>query len=177
VTDLTIYYDIFETPFGWMGLLASDKGLRNTTLPQNSPDICYEELGPEMVGAVQDSDRFDELRQRIIGYFEGDPETFEDVPVDLEDASEFYLAAWKACQSIPHGETRTYGWLADQAGNPRAARAAGQSMARNRLAIIVPCHRVVASDGSLRGFGKGTTQLGLKRQLLNLEVGQFTQQI
>ena len=174
---MDIYYDIFETPFGWMGLLASDKGLRNTTLPQNSPDICYEELGPEVVDAVQDSERFDELRQRIIDYFEGEPETFEDVPFDLEGASEFYLAAWRACQSIPHGETRTYGWLAEQAGKPRAPRAAGQTMARNRLAIIVPCHRVIAADGSLRGFGKGTTQLDLKRQLLNLEAGQLTQLI
>ena len=174
---MATYFDIFETPFGWMGVLASEKGLRHTTLPQDSPDECFENLGPEMDGAVQDSQRFDELRQRIIRYFEGGPETFEDVPVDLEDSSEFYRAAWRACQSIPHGETRTYGWLAIQAGKPRAPRAAGQSMARNRLAIIVPCHRVVASDGSLRGFGKGTTQLDLKRQLLNLEAGQLTQPV
>jgi methylated-DNA-[protein]-cysteine S-methyltransferase len=166
---MDIYFDIFDTPFGWMGVLASEKGLRSTTLPQNSPDECFEELGPEMDGAIQDEDRFSELRHRIIRYFEGDAISFEDVPVDLEGASEFYRAAWKACQSIPHGETRTYGWLAGEAGKPRAPRAAGQSMARNRLPIIVPCHRVIGADGSLRGFGKGTTQLGLKKRLLGNE--------
>jgi methylated-DNA-[protein]-cysteine S-methyltransferase len=87
----------------------------------------------------------------------------------MEGASEFYRAAWKACQSIPHGETRTYGWLAEQAGNPRAPRAAGQSMARNRLPIIVPCHRVIGSNGKLTVFGKGAERIPLKRRLIDAE--------
>ena len=74
--------------------------------------------------------------------------------------------------TIPYGETRPYKWLAARAGRPNAPRAAGQSMARNRLPIVVPCHRVVASDGSLRGFGRDAAQLGLKQRLLDLELGR-----
>ncbi|MCX5783874.1 MAG: MGMT family protein [Elusimicrobia bacterium] len=68
----------------------------------------------------------------------------------------FYQKVWKACAQIPFGQTRTYGWLAKMAGSPKAARAAGQAMAHNIFAPAVPCHRVIASDGSLGGFsGKG----------------------
>lgn len=67
---------------------------------------------------------------------------------------------------IPTGETRSYGWLARKVGRPRAARAVGRAMATNPLPIVVPCHRVVASDGSLRGYGGG---LAMKAALLRLE--------
>ncbi len=163
------YYDIFETPLGWMGLLASDIGLRRSTLPQATPDECYLELGAEVADATNEPERFAELRDRLRRYFDGEHETFEDVAVDTSDASQFYRSAWKACQSIPYGETRTYGWLAEQAGNPRAPRAAGQSMARNWMPIIVPCHRVIGSNGSMTGFGKGAERIPLKRRLIAAE--------
>lgn len=163
------YFDIFETSLGWIGALASDRGLRRTTLPQESPDLCYSLLGPEVEDATNEPERFKEIRARLERHLEGQPDTFEDLPLDLEDASRFFRAAWRACQSIPHGETRSYQWLAERAGNIRAPRAAGQSMARNRLPIIVPCHRVIGSDGRLTGFGKGAGQLDLKQRLLNAE--------
>ena len=162
-------FDIFETSVGWMGVLASERGLLRTTLPQESPDRCYSLLGPEVEDATNEPERFEGIRARLDRHFEGEPDTFEDLPLDLEDAPQFYLAAWRACQSIPHGETRTYRWLAARAGNPRASRAAGQSMAKNRLPIIVPCHRVIGSDGRLTGFGSGAGQLALKQRLLNAE--------
>ena len=166
---MELYYDIFETHYGWMGILASSKGLRRTTLPQSSPDECAEQLGGELEGAVPADGRFVDLKTRFERYFGGDPVTFEDIAVDLDDATTFLRDAWEACRSIPYGETRSYKWVASEAGKPQAPRAAGQSMARNRLPIIVPCHRVIASDGSLRGFGKGTTRLDLKQNLLDLE--------
>jgi len=168
------YYDIFETSKGWMGVLASESGLRRTTLPQESPDLCYSLLGPEVVDATNEPDRFVEIRARLDRHFGGEPDSFEDLSLDLEDAPKFFSAAWRACRSIPRGETRTYQWLAAQAGNVRASRAAGQSMAKNRLPIIVPCHRVIGSDGGLTGFGKGAGQLDLKQRLLNAEVGSRT---
>ena len=168
---MMLYYDVFETPLGWMGLLASPNGIRRTTLPQNFPDECVSELGSEVAEASWSPEHFEDLKSRLSLYFEGEPVAFEDEPIDVEDAPSFLKAAWRACRSVPFGETRSYSWLAEQAGSPRAARAAGQSMGRNRLPIIIPCQRIVASDGGLRGFGKDASQLGLKQTLLELEAG------
>ena len=164
-----LYYDIFETPFGWMGMLASRKGLRKTTLPLSSLEGCVERLGGEVGEATLAPERFDGLKEKLGRYFQGQPVDFDDEPIDVDDAPPFHRAAWEACRSIPRGETRSYMWLAIETGRPKATRAAGQSMARNRLPIVVPCHRVVASDGGLGGFGKGESKLDLKRWLLKLE--------
>ena len=166
---MRLAYDVFETPMGWMGVVASERGLRRTTLPQRSPDVCISMLGPEIEEAAPSPQHFHYLKTRLNRYFESEDITFDEETIDVEDASPFMRAAWEACRHIPSGETRSYKWLAAQAGRPQAPRAAGQSMARNRLPIIVPCHRVVASDGSLRGFGRGSPQLGLKQRLLDLE--------
>ena len=162
-------YDIFETPLGWVGALASSQGLRRTTLPYPSPDLCAVRLDLEAVEATVSPETFESLRSRLLLYFIGTPVSFAVDPIDVADASPFLRAAWSACRTIPYGQTRTYGWLATHAGRPRSPRAAGQSMARNRLPVIIPCHRVVASDGGLGGFGSGASMLDLKRRLLDLE--------
>ena len=162
-------YDILETPVGWMGMLATDQGLCRTTLPQPSPHACAEALDVDQSPVKHSPERFSALKDRLLAYFAGIPVSFEDVPLDLRDAPSFHRAAWERCRSIPFGQTRNYKWIAAQAGRPGAARAAGQSMARNRVPIVVPCHRVIGSDGSLRGYGRGSAMLGLKRWLLDLE--------
>ncbi len=167
----SLYYDLVETPLGWMGLLASSTGLRRTTLPEPTPEQGVVSLGEEAGDADHSPERFRSLRRDIALYFAGRPVSFLGEATDLHDATSFQRAAWAACQSIPSGETRSYKWLASQAGRPNASRAAGRTMATNRLPVIVPCHRVIASDGSLRGFGRGAAQLDLKRRLLNLEAG------
>ena len=166
---MTACYDIFETPLGWVGALANSAGLRRTTLPRPTPDDCFSLLGPEAEYADVDPGNFRSLRSDILRLLHGSPVAFNGYAVDIQDASPFYRAAWMACRDIPMGETRSYAWLAARAGRPGAARAAGQSMARNRLPIVIPCHRVIASDGGMGGFGSGAGELGLKRWLLDLE--------
>jgi methylated-DNA-[protein]-cysteine S-methyltransferase len=86
--------------------------------------------------------------------------------LDLSSGTPFQAKVWRALQMIPRGQTRSYAWVAHKIGSPRAVRAVGAACGANPVPIIVPCHRVIASDGSLGGFGGG---LALKRRLLALE--------
>ncbi|MBI5185245.1 MAG: methylated-DNA--[protein]-cysteine S-methyltransferase [Nitrospinae bacterium] len=107
-----------------------------------------------------------EVRQEVLEYLAGRGKKFS-APLDLQ-GTPFQLAVWKELIGIPYGETRSYGQIAAKAGSPKAARAAGMACNRNPVAIIVPCHRVVGSDGRLVGYAGG---LEIKRRLLYLEQG------
>ncbi len=101
-------------------------------------------------------------------YFGGEAVDFAGCPLDFGPATSFQLRVWQACRSIPFGETMSYAQLAARTGRPSAARAVGGALGANPVPLIVPCHRVIAADGSLRGFsGHGGT--GTKRALLDLE--------
>lgn len=106
-----------------------------------------------------------EARRQLQAYFSGELQGFE-VPLDLSGRTEFQRRVLAACQAVAYGSTVTYGELAARSGYPGAARAVGQVMATNRLAIVVPCHRVLGSGGRLTGYGYG---LALKRELLERE--------
>lgn len=97
-------------------------------------------------------------------YFCGKRKTFN-FPIS-QNGTNFQIKVWKALQNIPYGETRSYGQIAAMIGNPKACRAVGMANNRNPIVIIIPCHRVIGSDGGLTGYDGG---LELKRQLLELE--------
>ncbi len=160
-------YDVFQTDWGWIGVVGSAKGIRYCCLPEETPDAAMERLTDANPGQqmTEQPEFFEAFRQQMREYLNGNRSHWE-VELDLSDATPFFQRAWAACQTIPPGETRTYSWLAEQAGRPAAARAAGQAMARNRVPLIIPCHRVIGSDGGLHGFGGG---LPLKARLLDLE--------
>jgi methylated-DNA-[protein]-cysteine S-methyltransferase len=105
------------------------------------------------------------LTDKLRRYFEGEEVAFHE-PLDPSLGTRFQRRVWAAVRTIRRGKTRTYGDIARMVGSPKAARAVGQAVARNPRPIIVPCHRVVGSDGSLTGFGGG---LGMKRQMLSME--------
>jgi len=106
-----------------------------------------------------------QAREELAEYLAGD-RTFFTVPVDLSQVPEFERAALEIASQIPYGEVRSYKWIAEQLGKPDAARAVGGAMAGNPVPLIVPCHRVVKTDGGLGGYSFGLLQ---KEALLNLE--------
>ncbi len=163
---LPIKCDVYQVPQGWIGLVGSDAGLLRLSF-KPTPQEVTEDLSVLLERADPDPAFFDPIRQSLARYFDGDTDALDEIPLDLETAPPFFAAAWQACRSIPPGETRSYQWLAAQAGNPRAARAAGQAMAKNPWPLIIPCHRVIASDGGLHGYGAGG--LGVKARLLEME--------
>ncbi len=107
-----------------------------------------------------------ELCRRIAAHLAGSPTTYAEIPIDLDWATPLQRDFAAAARAIPWGEVVAYGELAALAGRPGAARAAGSFCAENRFALIIPCHRVIAADGGLGGFGAGPE---LKRRLLALE--------
>ena len=157
---------MFQTPVGWVALLGSDKGLRRLSL-KPTPEEAMDELGDLPEEAALDQDWFGPVQRCVERYLEGDSTALDEIELDLDHAPGFFRAAWEACREIPSGETRSYAWLAAQAGNPLAVRAAGQAMARNRWPLIIPCHRVIGSNGGLHGYGAGG--LRVKARLLAME--------
>lgn len=101
---------------------------------------------------------------QLCEYFEGQRREF-DIPINPQ-GTKFQQRVWEVLRTIPYGETRSYGEIAAQIGNPKACRAVGGANNKNPILIITPCHRVIGADGSLVGFGAG---LNVKRTLIDLE--------
>jgi len=164
-----IKFATVNTKFGWVGVSGSEAGLVLLTLPKSSRKVALSEIKKLAADAVEDASAFSDLPDRLQRYFNSEKILFPD-RLDLSGATTFDRAVWNATLSIPYGETRSYAWVAQQIGMPRAFRAVGRALARNLFPIIVPCHRVVASGGNLGGFSGG---LALKKRLLELEAGRL----
>lgn len=160
-------FHLVELPMGWMVLLAGKDGLKRASL-KPTPDEAVEDLGSDLDDAEDDAGFFTHVVECLNRYVGGDMGALDEIELDFSRVTPFFSAAWNACRSIPPGETRSYTWLAVEAGSPLAMRAAGQAMARNRFSLIIPCHRVIASDGGLGGYGGGG--LGVKARLLQMEL-------
>ena len=158
-------YDIVDSPLGRLLLAAGDRGILRISY---DPDIDeHVEWLSQMAGrsVLRSPRQVDPLRRELDEYFEGHRHAF-DLPVDLPDVTPFTERVLRELARIPFGETATYGELAERAGNPKAARAVGMTMNRNRVPILLPCHRVIGSNGSLVGYAGG---LDRKVALLRLE--------
>ena len=148
------------SPLGPLTLVASGGALAGLYMNGRTP------ASADAAGVAEGADAavLDEAARQLSEYFRGQRQAF-DLPLALEGTA-FQRRVWQALLGIGYGQTVSYGQLADQIGRPTAARAVGLANGRNPVSIIVPCHRVVGSDGSLTGYGGG---LGNKRRLLELE--------
>ena len=165
MSAVELNYTTFNADMGWIGILSSAKGLLRTTLPQRTAQQARQLLGDGANRATWSPHLFEDLMERLKTYCGGHEADFPD-QLDLSRVTAFQREVWEITKLIPYGKTRTYGWVAEQIGKPEAARAVGQALSRNPLPIIIPCHRVIASDGKLGGFTGG---LDMKRSLLSLE--------
>jgi methylated-DNA-[protein]-cysteine S-methyltransferase len=163
---LDVAYATVDSPFGALLLARTPQGLVRLGLPDEDRDRLLgdlaERISPRVLEATAD---FDEERRELEDYFAGRRHAFE-LPIDWQLSHGFLLRARQGIAAIPYGETRTYTDLARGAGNERAVRAAGSACSRNPIPLVVPCHRVLRSDGSLGGYAGG---LEMKERLLDLE--------
>ena len=155
-------YTQMDSPLGPLLLVADDAGVRQILFVNGRhparPDASWK----------QDRARHTETIRQLQAYFAGELETF-----DLQLAPQgtpFQLAVWRRLCDIPYGETMSYGQLASQIGNPKASRAVGLANGSNPIPIVIPCHRVIGSNGKLTGYGGG---LPIKEKLLALERRQL----
>lgn len=162
-----IFYTSYKTPWG-EGILSERYGRIQRILLPSQP---LEHLTRELASDFPDErmrpggEAAGLLAKALERYFVGENVDFPDL-LDWSSYSSFQERVARAAMAIPFGQTRSYGWLGLQAGSPRAARACGQVMANNRFPVVVPCHRVLASNGGLGGFSCG---LEWKERLLALE--------
>ena len=147
-----------DSPVGILQLIASETHIR---------EIRFSRAGqarPASAEMQASSPLIEELEQQLDAYFEGHLQIF-DLPLDPL-GTDFQKTVWRALQRIPYGETRSYGQIAALIERPAASRAVGAANGQNPIPIVIPCHRVIGSDGSLTGFGGG---LEIKQMLLELE--------
>ncbi|MGV0783493.1 methylated-DNA--[protein]-cysteine S-methyltransferase [Mycolicibacterium sp. XJ775] len=153
----TLQYRTMDSPVGLLTLAGRDGRLRHLRMV----DQTYE---PSREGWERDDAAFPDAVDQLTAYFAGDLTEFE-LELDMV-GTQFQRRVWEALQTIPYGETCSYGEIARQIGSPSGSRAVGLANGHNPIGIIVPCHRVIGANGSLTGYGGG---LDRKRALLELE--------
>jgi methylated-DNA-[protein]-cysteine S-methyltransferase len=167
---LDVGYDVFDSPVGELLVAVSDRGLASIsydTRPEEQLDRLARIAGPRVLRAPRS---VDDARRELDEYFTGHRQTF-DLSLDLRALPSFTISVLRELARVPYGETTTYGELASRVGHPRAARAVGTVMNRNRIPIVLPCHRVVGASGDLVGYAGG---LERKTALLELEGALLT---
>ena len=161
---VTIRWGVIETSLGAMLVAATDKGVCRLSFNEGEADLRRRFPRAELVAGDAD---FAALLKMVVSFVEA-PYQSVNIPLDVKGTA-FQEAVWRELQRIPMGETRSYAQLAAAVGNPGAVRAAGSANGANNVAVLIPCHRVIRSDGSLGGYAYG---IEIKRRLLEKERGE-----
>lgn len=146
--DISLATTVIDTPVGKMRAAATDRGLCALLFPNKETDW------PESLGSERARAHLAATRKALKEYFSGKRKEFSDIALDMQ-GTVFQRSVWSALLAIPFGETRSYGDIARQIGNPKAVRAVGLANGQNPVPVIVPCHRVIGANGKLTGFGGG----------------------
>ncbi|MBM4333887.1 MAG: methylated-DNA--[protein]-cysteine S-methyltransferase [Deltaproteobacteria bacterium] len=158
---------IFQVKLGWMGVVGNEKGLQRIYLPGLKREELKKRITSEFPESKENAGSLTREKNQFVEYFSGERIKF-DLTLDLSGATPFQKKVYAVMSKIPFGEVRSYRWLAQRIGNPKALRAVGSANARNQWPVVIPCHRIVGSDGRLTGFS-APGGLDLKASLLKLE--------
>ncbi len=148
----------YKSPIGWIDIIAEENRISSASFSEAAPSSgsTFSPTLPVLTRTIKLLDL----------YFAGGPIDFAELSVQLAYGTDFQQHVWKTIREIPHGEVRSYQWIADRIGQPKSVRAVGNAVGANPVSILIPCHRVIRSNGALGGYGGG---LDRKRQLLALE--------
>jgi O-6-methylguanine DNA methyltransferase len=174
--DRRLVYDVFQVSLGWCAAARGEKGVCALVLPMHSAESAEEEilaatarfLQPAAPAAKRAASALRPLAEAVERYFDGWTVRFDEFPVALASGTTFQRRVWSIVGRIPRGQVRTYRWIGMEIGRPAAVRAIGQAVGANPVPLLIPCHRVVGSDGSLVGFS-AEGGIGLKVKMLELE--------
>ena len=159
-------YRLVETKLGMLAYIARRGKLIKLITPGSK--LLQKATIRDMGLGEYDSDLLPELADKLAEYFEGSAVSFNDISCDLTSLSAFAQRVLSATREIPFGTVVSYKEIADMIGSPKAARAVGRALASNPIPIVIPCHRVIRSDGQIGGYS-GSNDVRLKRKLLRLE--------
>ncbi|HEV7999640.1 MAG TPA: methylated-DNA--[protein]-cysteine S-methyltransferase [Planctomycetaceae bacterium] len=169
---------IFATALGWIGFAGTDTTVVALTIGHASAEEVRSAIRSHShgrsasrhgdAGPLVERDWYPELRRALERYAQGQPVDLKSFKVDLGRTTAYRKKVLETARRIPYGKTLSYGELAARSGKPRAARAVGSAMASNRVALLIPCHRVVAAGGAIGGFSC-RTGVELKQRLLEME--------
>ena len=161
-----ISYSCLDSPFGPVFIAKTIRGVCLVTLSKIS-EIKFQSLLRKRYQkeVIRDDKRLKNVVHELSSYFNGHRVNFKST-LDISIGTEFQRKVWGKISEIPYGELRSYKWIADGIGNPHAVRAVGNAVGKNPVPPIIPCHRVIRSDGNLGGFSSG---IALKKRLLKLE--------
>ncbi len=160
-------YKLIHTSLGWVGILGDTNGrISRLVLPSENRFEAFRKIteGANKI-LVESEHDFALISEKIIAYFEGEVVDFE-CDLDLSVGNDFDRSVWNATSEIGYGDVRSYAWVAKKIGNPKAYRAVGRALAKNPVPLIIPCHRVIRTNGLLGGFRYGVS---MKAKLLELE--------
>ena len=162
----TISYSCLDSPFGPVFIAETIRGVCLVSLSKISEakfqSLIRKRFQKEV---IRDNKRLKNVIHELSSYFNGHRVNFKSI-LDLSIGTEFQRKVWEKVSEIPYGEQRSYKWIADEIGSPHAVRAVGNAVGKNPVPPIIPCHRVIRSDGNLGGFSSG---IALKKWLLKLE--------
>ncbi len=162
-------YVVFETKWGYFGLAGTESGLCRTYLPSSKPAALKSRLLKDFPQASIEPTFCQALQEQIVAYFEGVRVDFgPNVPLALDGVGDFARCVLAACRNVQFGQVITYRELARRSGRSAASRAVGGALAANPLPLVIPCHRIIRTDGKLGGFS-APGGIKLKQRMLDLE--------